>query len=45
MRNFCVGHGHTRVCGEAYSVYVAAENLRRTLYNAKKIIYGWTIVV
>ncbi len=44
MRIFCVGQGRTRVCGEAYSVYVAAGNPRRTPYNAKKTIYGWTLV-
>ena len=43
MRIFCVGQGRTRVCGEAYSVYVAAGNPRRTPYNAKKTIYGWTL--
>ncbi len=43
MRIFCVGQGRTRVCGEAYSVYVATGNPRRTRYNAKKTIYGWTL--
>ncbi len=43
-RNFYCG-GRTRICGEAYSVYVATGNPRRTPYSAKKTIYGWTLLV
>jgi hypothetical protein len=35
--------GGTRVCGEAYMGYVAAENPRTTPLTEKKAIYGWTL--
>ncbi len=43
MSNFCPDQGHTRVYGEAYSQYAAAENPRRTQIRAKKAIYGWKL--
>ncbi len=41
MSNFCPDQGRTRVYGEAYSLYAAAENPRRTQIRAKRAIYGW----
>ena len=43
MRIFFAGQGRTRVCGEAYFMYAAAVNPRRTQSNGKKAIYGWTL--
>jgi len=43
MSNFFDEQGHTRVCGEAYMWYVAAENPRRTLLIGKRAIYGWEL--
>ncbi len=43
MSNFFVEQGRTRVCGEAYSMYVAAGNPRRTPSGGKRAIYGWTL--
>jgi hypothetical protein len=44
MSGFFDEQGHTRVCGEAYMWYVAAENLRRTPLIGKRAIYGWKLV-
>ena len=44
MRIFFVEQGRTRVYGEAYSMYVAAGNPRRTQFNGKKTIYGRTLI-
>jgi hypothetical protein len=35
--------GRTRVFGEAYSLYAAAGNPRRTQIRAKRAIYGWKL--
>jgi hypothetical protein len=43
MSGFFDEQGHTRVCGEAYMWYVAAENLRRTPLIGKRAIYGWKL--
>jgi len=43
MSNFCPDQGRTRVCGEAYVLYAATENSRRTPSRAKRAIYGWTL--
>ena len=43
MSNFCPDQGRTRVYGEAYSLYAAAENPRRTQIRAKRAIYGWKL--
>jgi hypothetical protein len=43
MRIFFAGQGRTRVLGEAYTKYAAAENPRRTKPSGKKTIYGWTL--
>jgi hypothetical protein len=43
MRFFFAGQGRTRVCGEAYFMYAAAGNPRRTQSSEKKTIYGWTL--
>ena len=43
MSNSCVTQGRTRVCGEAYTEYTAAENPRRTQRGAKRAISGWTL--
>jgi hypothetical protein len=43
MKIFFVGRGRTRVYGETYLLYVAAENPRRTPHNGKKTIYGWKL--
>ena len=40
---FFVGQGRTRIYVEAYSMYVAPENPRRTLPSGKKTIYRWTL--
>jgi len=40
---FFAGQGRTRVCGEAYFMYAAAGNPRRTQSSGKKTIYGWTL--
>jgi hypothetical protein len=42
---FFPDQGRTRVYGEAYSLYAAAENPRRTQILAKKAIYGWKLVI
>jgi hypothetical protein len=44
MSNFCSDQGRTRVFGEAYSLYAAAGNPRRTQIRAKKAIYGWKLI-
>jgi hypothetical protein len=44
MSNFCPDQGRTRVYGEAYSLYAAAENPRRTQIRAKRAIYGWKLI-
>jgi len=43
MRIFFAGQGRTRVCGEAYFMYAAAGNPRRTQSSVKRAIYGWTL--
>jgi hypothetical protein len=43
MSNFFDEQGRTRVYGEAYMMYVAAENPRRTPLIGKRAIYGWTL--
>jgi len=43
MSNFYPDQGRTRVFGEAYSLYAAAGNPRRTQIRAKRAIYGWKI--
>ncbi|HEA67705.1 MAG TPA: hypothetical protein ENI07_12905 [Desulfobacterales bacterium] len=43
MSNFCPDQGRTRICGEAYVLYAATKNPRRTPSRAKKVIYGWTL--
>ena len=42
--DFFAGQGRTRVCGEAYFMYAAAGNPRRTPPSGKKTICGWTLV-
>jgi len=44
MSNFCSDQGRTRVFGEAYSLYAAAGNPRRTQIRAKRAIYGWKLI-
>ncbi len=44
MSNFCSDQGRTRVFGEAYFLYAAAGNPRRTQIRAKRAIYGWKLV-
>jgi len=41
MSNFCSDQDRTRVFGEAYFLYAAAGNPRRTQIRAKRAIYGW----
>ncbi len=41
MSNFFPDQGRTRVFGEAYFLYAAAGNPRRTQIRAKRAIYGW----
>ena len=36
--------GQARVFGEAYFLYAAAGNTRRTPLNGKMAIYEWTII-
>jgi hypothetical protein len=43
MSGFLDEQGRTRVCGEAYMWYVAAENPRRTPLIEKRAIYGWKL--
>jgi hypothetical protein len=43
MSSFFDEQGRTRVYGEAYMMYVSAENLRRTPLRGKRAIYGWTL--
>jgi phosphoribosyl-AMP cyclohydrolase len=43
MRCFCSDQGLTRVFGEAYFLYAAAGNPRRTQIRPKRAIYGWKI--
>jgi hypothetical protein len=43
MTNFFDEQGRTRVYGQAYMMYVAAENPRRTPLIGKRAIYGWTL--
>jgi len=43
MSNFCPDQGRTRVFGEAYFLYAAAGNPRRTQVRAKRAIYGWKL--
>jgi hypothetical protein len=43
MSGFYDEQGGTRVCGEAYMWYVAAENPRTTLLIEKRAIYGWAL--
>jgi len=43
MSSFFDEQGGTRVCGEAYRGYVAAENPRTTPLIEKRAIYGWTL--
>ena len=45
MSNFCSDQGRTRVFGEAYFLYAAAGNPRRTQIRAKRAIYGWKLDV
>jgi hypothetical protein len=40
MSNFFDEQGHKRVYGEAYMMYVAAENAWRTPLIGKRAIYG-----
>ena len=44
MSSFCPDQGRTRVFGEAYSLYAAAGNPRRTQVRAKGVIYGWKLI-
>jgi len=44
MSNFCLDQGHTRVFGEAYFLYAAAGNPRRTQIRTKRAIYGWKLI-
>ncbi|MDY6953174.1 MAG: hypothetical protein SWE60_16830 [Thermodesulfobacteriota bacterium] len=44
MSGFLDEQGGTRVYGEAYMWYVAAENPRTTPLIEKRAIYGWTPV-
>jgi len=41
MSYFGPDQGRTRVLGEAYFLYAAAGNPRRTQIRAKRAIYGW----
>jgi hypothetical protein len=41
--DFFAGQGRKRVCGEAYFMYAAAGNPRRTQASEKETIYGWTL--
>jgi hypothetical protein len=41
---FFVVQDRTRVCGEAYSTYVAAGKPRRTQHGGKRDISGWTLI-
>jgi hypothetical protein len=43
MSGFYDEQGGTRVCGEAYMWYVAAENPRTTPLIEKRAIYGWAL--
>jgi len=43
MSHFFVEQGRTRVFGEAYLLYAAAGNPRRTPLSGKRAIYGWTL--
>jgi len=43
MSSFDDEQGGTRVGGEAYVGYVAAENPRTTPLIEKRAIYGWTL--
>ncbi len=43
MSNFCSDQGRTRVFSEAYFLYAAAGNPRRTQIRAKRAIYGWKL--
>ena len=43
MSKFCPDQGRTRVYGEAYSLYAAAEKPRRTQIRAKRAIYEWKL--
>jgi hypothetical protein len=43
MSNFCPDQGRSRVYGEAYYLYAAAENPRKTQIRAKRAIYGWKL--
>jgi hypothetical protein len=43
MSGFYDEQGGTKVCGEAYMGYVAAENPRTTPLIEKRAIYGWTL--
>jgi len=45
MSNFCSDQGRTKVFGEAYFLYAAAGNPRRTQIRAKSAIYGWKLDV
>jgi len=45
MNNFCSDQGRTRVFGEAYSLYAAAGNPRRTQIRGKRAIYGWKLTL
>jgi len=45
MSSFCSDQGRTRVFGEAYFLYAAAGNPRRTQIRAKRAIYGWKLDV
>jgi len=42
MSHFFVEQGRTRVFGEAYFLYAATGNPRRTPLSGKMAIYGWT---
>ena len=42
MWDFFVEQGRTRLFGEAYLLYAAAGNPRRTQISGKMDIYGWT---
>jgi hypothetical protein len=43
MSNFFDEQGRTRVYGEAYMMYVAAQKPRRTPLRRKRAIYGWKL--
>ena len=43
MSTLCSEQGRTRVYAEAYFLYVAGENPRRTPLRGKRAIHGWKL--